>query len=348
VSEAVEIESVASCHVCGSEGRVTRHAELSDIMYGTAGRWSLRECGDCGHAYLDPRPTSSDIWKVYQRYYTHRVAGQRESVGRVGRFRQAVDDAYLAQSFGYRLLSNAAARPRALLALLAHIDGVRKENAAFTVMHLARRRGGRLLEIGSGSGAFLARMRSLGWEVEGVDVDAEAARLASAASGATVHVGPLESHRLPADRYDAIALSHVFEHLHDPRATLEECHRILRPGGSIVIVTPNWESLGHRLFGATWPGNDPPRHLHLFTPRTLRALLGQCGFSCEKVRTSMRGAEHIWAWRRGNPRAATDDASLIPSPAQRRFASLFIRLEWFLLLFAPSLGEEIVAVATKP
>src|SRR5207249_6934470 len=114
----------------------------------------------------------------------------------------------------------------------------------------------------------------------------------------TVHLGPLASHQFASGSFDAIAMSHVIEHVHDPAGLLRECHRILRPGGLLSVVTPNWSSLGHRYFGRSWRGLEPPRHLQLYTLPTLVRELRQAGFVVETARTSVRIADFIWSWSR--------------------------------------------------
>jgi len=139
---------------------------------------------------------------------------------------------------------------------------------------------GRLLDVGCSNGGFLMQMRKVGWNVCGVEPDPKAAAHAAAA-GLDVRVGLLESAGWPEAHFDAITLNHVIEHLHRPRITLQECFRILKPGGIISLSTPNLQSLGHCLFGGDWFGLEPPRHLVVFTPRSLRLALESCGFQPE-------------------------------------------------------------------
>jgi SAM-dependent methyltransferase len=134
----------------------------------------------------------------------------------------------------------------------------------------------RLLDIGCGNGCFLLQMQTLGWEVSGIEPDPKAAAAATA-SGLNVKVGLLQDHSLPEAHYDAVSLNHVIEHLHDPVATLRICRKILKPGGSVFIATPNFAAGGHRLFGSDWFPLDPPRHLVLFTPESLRRALRTAG-----------------------------------------------------------------------
>ena len=175
---------------------------------------------------------------------------------------------------------------KALAALTYLAPGPR---AAFDleVRRLRPRPQGRLLDVGSGGGHDMALLQELGWQVEGVEFDPKAAAVARA-RGLKVHAGTLEQQAFPADQFDVVSLSHVVEHLHDPRATLQECRRILKPGGDLVIATPNARGLTHRKYREHWYALDPPRHLILFTQSSLRALVGQAGFSGITTRTTVR------------------------------------------------------------
>jgi SAM-dependent methyltransferase len=82
----------------------------------------------------------------------------------------------------------------------------------------------------------------------------------------------------PPGHFDLVILWHVFEHLRDPRPTLDDVHRILRPGGEVVIAVPNFSSWQARWAGAAWFHLDPPRHLYHFPIEALRTLLRSAGY----------------------------------------------------------------------
>ncbi|HEX4349274.1 MAG TPA: class I SAM-dependent methyltransferase, partial [Verrucomicrobiae bacterium] len=87
---------------------------------------------------------------------------------------------------------------------------------------------------------------------------------------------------LPEAHFDAITMTHVIEHLHDPMDTLRRCWKLLKPGGQITVTTPNLNSRGHQIFGADWLALDPPRHLILFTEASLRMAMENCGFAVSR------------------------------------------------------------------
>jgi 2-polyprenyl-3-methyl-5-hydroxy-6-metoxy-1,4-benzoquinol methylase len=171
--------------------------------------------------------------------------------------------------------------------LLADIVGAK-------VMWLPSSSRGQLLDVGCGGGHFLARMRSLGWRVRGVEPDAEAVRVARDHFDLNVYHGVLADAHFPANEFDAITMNHVIEHVDDPIGLLQECQRVLKAGGRLVVVTPNASSLGRNRFGRAWRGWEPPRHLFLFAPDTLRACIERAGLNIETLRTTARLAPVIW------------------------------------------------------
>lgn len=145
---------------------------------------------------------------------------------------------------------------------------------------LAHRTSGRLLDVGCASGTFLAAMRMHGgWEVQGVELSAEAAARARQTWGLTVYNGELLAAGLPDAAFDVVTLWDVLEHVHAPRIVVQEAARLLAPGGLLVLRTPHLESLNCRLFGPYWGGWDLPRHLYLFPQPVLRRLLIEAGFT---------------------------------------------------------------------
>ena len=114
--------------------------------------------------------------------------------------------------------------------------------------------------------------------MDGVDFDSKAVEGVRIRYGFNVHVGSLESIAYTDNTFDAITMSHVIEHVSNPVALLQECYRILKPGGYLVLVTPNINSWGHAIFKYNWRGLEPPRHLHIFSQSTLQTCVKKAGF----------------------------------------------------------------------
>ncbi len=93
--------------------------------------------------------------------------------------------------------------------------------------------------------------------------------------------GAEEPFPFPDDRFDAITLMDVIEHLQDYRRTLESCRRCLKPGGKLFVITLNAHSLARPLLGRRWAWYQDSTHIHMFTPRMLREGLAQAGLEVE-------------------------------------------------------------------
>jgi SAM-dependent methyltransferase len=161
----------------------------------------------------------------------------------------------------------------------------------------------------------------------------------------TVYESALPRTGLRDETYDAVTMSHVIEHLHDPVSALQEVRRILKPGGTLWIVTPNVESIGHRRFGVNWRGLEPPRHLVLFSGASLAEALDRAGFwPVVALPVSLRpfglfAASHCIA-------AGLDPngpASRIPQRIRWLAVSAALRT-WL----SPEQGEELLVLARKP
>lgn len=143
---------------------------------------------------------------------------------------------------------------------------------------------GRLLDVGCGSGAYLIRVRRLGWDGYGLDASAQACA-AAALAGLAVVQGTLQSASWPPGAFDVATLWHSLEHMEQPVDALRRVWRLLVPGGLLMLETPNWDSLQHKLWGTAWFHLDAVHHRVYFTPASLAACLERAGFAAVRVRT---------------------------------------------------------------
>jgi SAM-dependent methyltransferase len=124
---------------------------------------------------------------------------------------------------------------------------------------------------------LLSGLANRGFEVHGFEISRVA--IDGADPRARIQIGEnLTEAVYPDEYFDEVILWHVLEHLPDPRETLQEIRRIVRPGGRLVVAVPNFSSFQAKWAGAAWFHLDLPRHLFHFPLETLRRLIEECGF----------------------------------------------------------------------
>jgi SAM-dependent methyltransferase len=143
---------------------------------------------------------------------------------------------------------------------------------------------GRVLEVGCGYGYFLQCALQAGYDAYGIDLSPTAVKRASERLPDRVFCGLLEEvPEIQELQYDVIFGSHLIEHLTEPGAFLEHAGRLLRPGGLLVLVTPNIRSLLSRASGRRWVSYKIPEHVSYYDPRTITDLLNRAGFSVRAI-----------------------------------------------------------------
>lgn len=326
------------CPVCGRSGR-ERYPQLEDRLFGAPGTWRMVGCEDhrCATLWLDPAPDPDHLAQAYRSYYTHTAGPVSRST-----WRKRVIETYVHRRLGYP----APERPARLLAAFVTLLPRYRELALFARLYLPCVQGGRLLDVGCGAGNQLAELTAAGWLAEGLEVDAAAVR-AARSRGLKVTEGDLLQTPLAQGAFDAVSMIHVLEHLPQPQRHLIAARRLLRPGGRLVVVTPNAAALGHRFYREHWRGLEPPRHLQIFTPASLSALVRDSGFDLEVSSTSARDAAHMFAASAALRKAHLRQTACANSPAPSLGMRLAGQFESFAAALQIAGGEEIVMVATS-
>ena len=138
-------------------------------------------------------------------------------------------------------------------------------------------RGLRLLDVGCALGHLGVLAKERGWRVTGLDLSADAVSRAVVRFGLDVRAGSLASHVGTLLPFDVILLGDVLEHVADPVRFLADVRKILAPGGTLCIDTPNWGGFWRRWGGSSWLGLNR-FHINLFDADCLNRLLSDCGF----------------------------------------------------------------------
>jgi len=216
----------------------------------------LVQCRACGLVFANPRLSPEEIHQRYSPDYFW-----KEYLPSLGVHDGQYDLPYFDKRHG------------AMLALIKR--------------HAPRR--GRLLEVGAGGGFFLKSAERAGWEVVGVELSGEAVEFATNRLDLDVRLEQAEQMTFPPPLFDVVVMFDVVEHLLDPLVSLQRVRGALRPGGVLVISTPNFNALTRFALGADWAALSPAEHLWNFSAHSLDRMLRRAGFPSVTLERKYRG-----------------------------------------------------------
>lgn len=132
-----------------------------------------------------------------------------------------------------------------------------------------------ILDIGAGTGDFLAYFKTQGWEVSGVE-PSEGARLLSAKKEIILHehINAIAKHK-----YDVITMWHVLEHIPNLSEHIRLLEEMLTDDGILIVAVPNFKSYDAKHYGEYWAAYDVPRHLWHFSQSAIERLFSEVGIS---------------------------------------------------------------------
>ncbi len=221
------------------------------------------QCNGCGLVYLSPRPAVSELDRIYPRDY-HAYDFSAERFGFIYRVRQRLE----------------AKR------LLSACKGLGAD--------------ARIIDVGCGDGFHLRLLRDFGrptWRLEGVEPSDLAAK-AGMNEGLEIHQGMVQELNLPQSRYDLALMIATIEHVDHPSEVLAAVRSLLKPGGRIVIVTDNTDTLDFNLSKARhWGGYHFPRHWNLFNPTNLRLLAQKVDLEVVQLTTIVSPVNWVYSIR---------------------------------------------------
>jgi 2-polyprenyl-3-methyl-5-hydroxy-6-metoxy-1,4-benzoquinol methylase len=245
------------CNLCG-------HGDVTVVFEaGVAQASRVVRCKQCGLMYASPRaklPDQDEI-KDYDPEFTKRTW-------------ETSRDRYDKEAFQVRDYEDTRAYLRK-----AHPDR------------------GRLLEIGCSMGFLLAKFREDGWAVEGIEPNRGYCEFIREYHGVEASPTILEDAARPANSFDVVVMLHVIEHVPDPLGTLREIYRVLKPGGTLVLETPRYDSLTFKLLRHRERSVSCDGHIYFFTTTTLREICRKAGFQFEFVKyvgRSLNLARLLW------------------------------------------------------
>ncbi len=205
-------------------------------------KFFINKCKSCDAFFLAPKPTSEQLARAYDESYY----GSGDE-----KFKEGMIEKML--------------------------DYFRMKRAKTVSNYIGRK--GKVLDIGCGNGKFLSFVKNEGnIEIFGIEMEGNSAKRAEKIPGIHLKKGFLEKNDFASESLDAITLFHVFEHLSEPKQTVEIISKILKKGGILMMSFPNIDSFQSRIFKGKWLHLDPPRHLFFFSPDDFKNEMKKFGF----------------------------------------------------------------------
>lgn len=249
-----------ACIVC-REKRFSSLFRTRDRMFEVPGQFDVKKCQRCGLVFLDPQPSRRILEKHYPRHQYYSYKGSIKGLsGMIRRFRS-----YLIKNYYEPTILS-----RAFSLLVQGVPGIPKK---------PNKKPWKVLDVGCGSGDTLMDLKKIGWDAYGLEIDKNAIKLAKERGLVNIKLGGYKKIvNFPDNYFDCIRLYHVIEHIADPRNCLQLIYKKLKPGGEVILGTPNADSVVSKLFGKFWYNLDIPRHLFVFSPKILSKIIKSEGF----------------------------------------------------------------------
>jgi len=262
------METLDKCNLCnGGKNKIIETYHSNNKIF------TFVECIDCGLAFMNPRPSKDEMVQYYADYGAAHYHKFKDPA-----FIKRLYYLFMKQWLSFRYtgsIYNILAK--CLLPFELHWRWIVWCNLLYDIKKI-----GKILDIGCGNGCYLGQMRLYGFECYGCEPDPIRAKTAGAIKGVNISATDLHAAQYPDGFFNVVHIWNVLEHVHDPMAVLQEANRILKRNGLIVISSPNRECVLNYVFPNR---EDVPRHLYIFSYRTIRCYLEKSGFSITCYRT---------------------------------------------------------------
>jgi SAM-dependent methyltransferase len=256
---ATPVETAAPCPVCNAPTRVM-YRDLYDDRYGYPDAFTLYACDACGHMHIPTHFTPEDLGKLYTQYYPRGHFDIEE-------FQPEEEKSGFLSWF--------------------------KGDGAGAFRRVPRNV--RVLDIGCGIGATLAYHKARGCEAIGMEADQNVQPIAQR-YGLDIRQGIFDGSQFDSSYFDYVTLDQVAEHVTDPHALMRGMARVLKPGGKVIITTPNPQSTSARIFGRKWLNWHVPYHIQFYSRESLTRVAEGAGLKLVKMETTTPSEWQLYQW----------------------------------------------------
>ena len=240
-----QLVNIEKCPICGGESH-RNFVEAEDHNV-SKDRFNIVECNDCSFRFTNPIPSEGTIGDYYksENYVSH--SGTKKGfINRV-----------------YHVVRSRAIRQKEKLAS--------KHSTAKNI-----------LDIGCGTGDFLAYCKSLNWNALGLEPDESARKIAIESN--LIEAKPLNHlYAVEENTFDVISMWHVLEHVYNLNDDIEQYKKILKQDGVLIVAVPNCSSKDAEHYGANWAAYDLPIHLYHFRPNNMKKLFSNHGMEVVEI-----------------------------------------------------------------
>lgn len=282
-SNDYQLENIP-CPVCGKSKNVPFLEGVKELYNNLDDQFNIVKCSNCRFCYTNPRPTADTMSYFYPDdagYFIPTSDPVRPYFEHQNPLIKKLRIRTLNKYFNYNISVTSNVVIELLLPLYFLLT--KKRVLLNHIPHF--KPGGRLLDVGCSWGRYLRQMQQLGWGVYGLEYNPSATNKARSLLNVEedqIQNNVIEEAEFPDSYFDVIQLSMVLEHLHHPMKALKKIHKMLKPGGQLIISVPNINGIEVKLYKKYSYTLHVPAHLNHFSPGSLARALGDNEFKIDK------------------------------------------------------------------
>ncbi len=273
----LKVKNIDYCPLCQSKKIKLWRKAYDRLCKITNQKFIYSQCKQCGVFFLSIRPLQEEVYKLYPQDYTPYQSNSKQV--------KKTEDCLVSDP------------KENLIPKLKNkiIYKIREKNLLFNdkfpnyldrellKLYQPPQQNSTLLDFGCGSNNFLDKAKKLGWNGIGIDFSDNVISQVRNSGYKCFLMSDNVWDEIEDESLDFVRMSHVLEHLYQPKEILSKIKEKLKPKGKIHIIVPNPLGISAKLFRSYWYSLDCPRHTMLFSPKVLCNLLKQVGFRSEPI-----------------------------------------------------------------